>query len=137
MESVLEYRKNIEEVEKQEFAKIQREYLVEKNRLEELDQKLHNAISSQLEKSGRKVIDLKNLQQYILYLQEKFEIQKQLVLQTEKKLEAKRQQLLSVQRDRKMMERHREKALEKYRMELEQEEQKNLDELALYAYMRK
>lgn len=137
MENVLEYRKNIEEAEKQQFAEIQREYLDEKNRLEELEQKLHNATSSQLKNSGRKVIDLKNLQQYIIYLQEKFEVQKQLVLQTEKKLEAKRQQLLSVQRDRKMMERHREKALERYRMELEQEEQKTIDELALYAYMRK
>ena len=82
-------------------------------------------------------MEFKKVQQYLLFLQKKIEMQIQLVIKAEEKLERKRQQLLLTQRDREIIEKHREKSFKRYLLEEKQKEQKFIDELALYAYMRK
>ena len=139
MENVLNYRKEKEEIAKEEFAQVQKEYFSQRNFLKNLEEKLENAINDFLRngKNLKNSMEFKKVQQYLLFLQKKIEMQIQLVIKAEEKLERKRQQLLLTQRDREIIEKHREKSFKRYLLEEKQKEQKFTDELALYAYMRK
>lgn len=137
METVLDYRRDLEDVEKQKFADILREYERQKSVLDDYKEKINAAESFQIAKSEHQIYELKNLYQYVRYLKEKMEIQNQLVLETERTMEIKRKQLISVQKDRKIMEKHKEKARDRYYDDANRVEQKSIDELALYSYMRK
>ncbi len=139
MENVLNYRKEKEEIAKEEFAQVQKEYFSQRNFLKNLEEKLENAINDFLRngKNLKNSMEFKKVQQYLLFLQKKIEMQIQLVIKAEEKLERKRQQLLLTQRDREIIEKHREKSFKRYLLEEKQKEQKFIDELALYAYMRK
>ena len=139
MENILNYRKEKEEIAKEEFAQVQKEYFSQRNFLKNLEEKLENAINDFLRngKNLKNSMEFKKVQQYLLFLQKKIEMQIQLVIKAEEKLERKRQQLLLTQRDREIIEKHREKSFKRYLLEEKQKEQKFIDELALYAYMRK
>ncbi len=137
MQSVLDYRRDVEEEKKQKFAEVQKEYLRQKQILSDIEQKLKDAFSAKADSSQCRVYELKNLCQYIQYLKEKKEIQERLVIEVEKAMEARRQQLISAQKDRKIIEKHKDKSLEQYHIELNQAEQKIIDELALYSHMRR
>ena len=136
MENVLDYRRNVEEEEKQKFSEVWKEYIRQKSILTGYEEKLDAAVASQCAVKTRKVYEWKNLQKYIHYLKEKTEIQRRLVQETERAMEEKRRQLISAQKDRKMIEKHKEKAREKYDSDVERAEQKTIDELALYSFMR-
>ncbi|HHY81553.1 MAG TPA: flagellar export protein FliJ [Clostridiales bacterium] len=137
MQNILDYRRNIEEEKKLKFADALNEYMQQKEILCSYEKELSSAYSSKLSRSQHQVYELKNLYQYIHYLKEKIEIQKRLVTEAEKTMESWRQQLISAQKDRKMIEKHKEKALSQYYSELDQAEQKTIDELALYSHMRR
>lgn len=137
MQSVLDYRRDIEEEEKQKFAEVQKEFLLQKEILKDFEQKLNEVFSAKVDFAKQRVYELKNLSQYIQFLKEKKEVQEQLVIETEKAMEARRQKLISAQKDRKIIEKHKEKSLEQYHSELNQAEQKTIDELALYSHMRR
>jgi flagellar FliJ protein len=137
MQSVLDYRKDVEEEEKQKFAEALKEYLQQKEILNDFEQKLNDAFLVKADSSKHRVYELKNLSQYIQYLKEKKDIQEQLVMETEREMEVRRQELISAQKDRKIIEKHKEKSLNQYLSELNQAEQKTIDELALYSYMRR
>jgi len=137
MESVLDYRRNVEEQEKQKYSQIWRELVRRKRTLRDYEEKLDAAVASQCTCTKHKVYEWKNLQQYILFLKKKLDIQRQLVAETEKAAEEKRRQLIHAQRDRKTIEKHKERVREQYDFDLQRAEQKITDELALYSYMRK
>ena len=137
MESVLHYRRSVEEQEKQKYSQIGRELILRKRILKDYEEKLDAAVSSQCSCTKHKVYEWKSLRQYILFLKKKVDMQRQLVAETEKAAEEKRRQLIHAQRDRKTIEKHKERALEKYDFDLQQAEQKSMDELALYSYIRK
>ncbi|RBP46762.1 flagellar export protein FliJ [Garciella nitratireducens] len=134
METILNYRKEKEEIVKQQFSQIQKQYFLEEKFLKNLEEKLENVIKAYLHGEKRLIdsIELKNIQQYINFLRKKIDVQKQIVVKIQEKLEQKHQQVLFAQRDRKIIEKHKEKALEKYKLELNYHEQKIIDELALY-----
>lgn len=136
MENVLNYRRNIEEDEKQKFSELQREYILQKNILNDLEEKLQNANSTLLENT-QDTMKLKNLQQYINFLRERIGIQKQHINKLESGLDLKRNEMVFAQRDRKIIEKHRERSLIEYTNANNKLEQKNIDELALYSYMRR
>ncbi len=136
MESVLDYRRSVEEQEKQKYSQIWRELIRHKRTLRDYEEKLDAAVASRCTCTNHKVFEWKNLQQYILSLKKKVDMQRQLVAETEKAAEEKRRQLIHAQRDRKTIEKHKERAREKYDFDLQQAEQKITDELALYSYMR-
>lgn len=139
MENILNYRKEKEEIAKEEFAQVQKEYFSQRNFLKNLEEKLENAINDFLQngKNLKNSMEFKKIQQYLFFLQKKIDMQRQLVIKAEEKLEKKCQQLLLTQRDRKIIEKHKEKSFKRYLLEEKQKEQKFTDELALYAYMRK
>ena len=136
MQSILDYRRDLEEEGKLRFSEAQKEYLKQKKILEGVEQKLDAAFAA-ISNTSNRIYELKNLCQYIYLLKEKKIVQKKRVEETQMEMEIKRQQLISAQKDRKIIEKHKEKALEQYNTELNQEEQKIIDELALYSYFRR
>ena len=138
MEQILDYRKGIENKEQQEFMEKREEYEKQKNILNDYEKRLDKAVSSQTAIRAKLTVgELKSRYQYIHHLQKKTEIQKRLVLEAKRAMEAKKQKLLSAQKDRKIMEKHKEKAFRAFNYEMNKAEQKIIDELALYSYMRK
>ena len=136
MESVLDYRKNIEEDEKQKFSQLQREYITQDSILKDVEEKSKKAKDS-LFKGKQDTIGLKKLQQYIEFLSQRIQLQKQSLEQLKLDLDGKREEMVFAQRDRKIIEKHKEKSFDQYRNKMEHLEQKNIDELALYVHMRR
>ncbi|HZK33979.1 MAG TPA: flagellar export protein FliJ [Bacillota bacterium] len=137
MESVLDYRKEIEQVRKQEFGELKKQYVVQKAVLDDLEKKLKNALYIQLDKTPVKLADLKSLQKYTIYLQDKIEKQEELVMEIETRMDQEREKLLAAQKDRKIVEKHKEKSLGKHNYKVYRTEQKANDEFALYSHLRK
>ncbi|GEM_PF-3115719 len=137
MENILSYRQDIEQTEKQKFAELKNEYLKQRKVQEDLEEKLDKAASSKLNNPSSSIVDLKNLYQYMLFLQKKMEVQQQLVMEAGNRMESQRQRLIEAQKDRKIIEKHKDRCLERYTQELNRTEQQVNDELALYSHMRK
>ena len=137
MESVLSYRKNIEEEKKQEFSAVQKKYLDERKVLINLNDKLANINTNLINSPPRETIELKNLEQYKELLRGRIERQEQLLTEIEEDLEEKRSQMSEAQKDRKMVEKHREKTFYKYLYDVNRQEQKIIDEFAISSYFRK
>ncbi len=137
METVLDYRKDVEQAEKMKFNEAKNEYVIQKSVLEDLEKKLENAQYIQLEKTPVKLSELKSLQKYIQYLEEKVEAQRLLVAETEKRMDKERELLVEAQKERKIVEKHKEKSLEKHMYQVNSSEQKSNDEFALYSHLRK
>jgi flagellar FliJ protein len=136
MENILDYRRNIEEDEKQKFSKLQREYILQKSILNDLEEKLQKANNSLLGYI-QDTVKLKNHQKYINFLRERIGIQKQHINKLESGLDLKRKEMVFAQRERKIIEKHRERSFMEYTNAVNKLEQKNIDELALYTYMRR
>ena len=101
METVLDYRKDVEQAEKMKFNEAKNEYVIQKSVLEDLEKKLENAQYIQLEKTPVKLSELKSLQKYIQYLEEKIEAQRLLVAEAEKRMDKERELLVEAQKERK------------------------------------
>lgn len=136
MENILDYRKNIEEDEKQKFSRLQREHIRQSDILKDLEKKLKKTMHS-LYKSNSNTIQLKDQQKYIDFLSQRKEIKKQNLKDLKVELDKKREEMVFAQRDRKIIEKHKEKSLGEHKDRIEQVEQKNIDEMALYMYMRR
>ncbi|MTI65720.1 MAG: flagellar export protein FliJ [Firmicutes bacterium] len=136
LENVLKYRKDKEETIKQEFSDIQRKYLIEKENLKELERKLESAVNTKVKNTSREVNYRKNVYNYIQFLREKIILQKELTLNYKDELEEKRKELIFAQKERKTIEKLKEKAYEKYKVEITRKEQKFNDELAMFSYLR-
>lgn len=136
MENILDYRRNIEEDEKQKFSMIEKEYILQKNILNDLEEKLQKANGSLL-RDTKDTVELKNLQQYINFLRERMGVQKQHIKKLETELDLKRKDMVFAQRERKIIEKHKEKSFVEYTNTINKLEQNHIDELALYTYMRR
>ncbi|MTI69483.1 MAG: flagellar export protein FliJ [Firmicutes bacterium] len=136
LENVLKYRKDKEETLKQEYSNVERNYLIEKEKLEELERKLDSAVNSNAKNTSREVTYRKNVYNYIQFLREKIVLQRELTLNYKDELEQKRSELVSAQKERKTIEKLKEKAYTKYKVELNRQEQKLNDELAMFSYLR-
>lgn len=98
MESVLSYRKNIEEEKKQEFSAVQKKYLDERKVLIDLNDKLANINTNLINSPPRETIELKNLEQYKELLRGRIERQEQLLTEIEEDLEEKEAKCLKPRR---------------------------------------
>ena len=75
MQSILDYRRDLEEEEKLKLAQAQKEYLKQKEILEGVERKLDDAFSARIKKKYR-IHELKNLSEYIHLLKERKDMQK-------------------------------------------------------------
>jgi flagellar FliJ protein len=132
MEKILGWREDIEKSKMEKFARAQNELNQEKLILSNLLKEYEN-----LKAKASKYKTVNELKQYQLYkyvLEERIEMQEQLIEQKTKELEEKRLDLIKAQKDRKIMEKLKEKDYENYKEEEKLNEQKFLDEMSVMKY---
>lgn len=129
MEKILDLRVNKEKDVMTKFATLQnnlhQQKLVRTN--------LENEMES-LNKEGYQRVDVNQLKFNNLYkqnLENQIDIQNQRIEETSNELEAMRLSLISAQKDRKIMEKLKEKDFTLYKNNLKAMEQKELDEIAI------
>lgn len=130
LQKVLDYRQRREEQALRAFAEAQAQLAQERAVLESL---LHEreACLRRSQRRHRLMMSMLTVEQtYLSALEERIVVQRERVTQAERLLEERRQALLEAQRERKALERLREKQYEQWRQEMLRVEQKALDELA-------
>lgn len=134
LEKLLEIRVEKEEESKRNFTKTQREKQKTEEKLNELKENYdkYNRI-----KKGETLIYQKIKKNYLFALDKGInETEKELITKA-KELEIRRSDLIKKQIDRKTVDILKERQLIEFNKEEDRKEQLFIDELALYAYMRK
>ena len=132
MERVLELRSNHEKTWMEKFATLQNEFIHQKTILNEFQTELIN-YKMKLSKC-KKIQDLRQLYLCKEVLEMKIQEQEKHVEEASKNLEKGRINLVNAQKDRKIMEKLKEKDYESYQENIKSIEQKDLDEMAVLKY---
>ena len=134
METVLKLRESIEEQKKNEFGKAAAELERQREKLKEIKQEQKRMIQ-EFHDMVKKHIDSKKSDQYNKYiklLDKRIEEQKAVVKKCEAIEEACRKELVEATKEKKKLEKLREKQYQQYLIEEKREEQKVTDELVSY-----
>ncbi len=139
LKSVLDYRKFLENMKKMELAEKQRIYLENKQRgerLREIRNQYHQAMREETAVEKVSVTTLSFYHSYIHVIEMQIEMQDQRTEQARRDMVEKQGELVEARKQKEVMLRAREKALEKYRYEEEMKNQKVLDEVSAIKYIR-
>ena len=139
LEPVLKYRKLLEEDLQKDFAVLKRQLLDEKVRLSNFEQ-VRDRFSGELQQKQVKSISVSDILLYTDYLQEvSKEIKKQSkrILEAEKSVDQKREELVGAMKNRKTIDRLREKGLKSHVQELSKKEQNLMNEAAINIFNKK
>jgi len=139
LEPVLKYRKLLEEDIQKDFAVLKRQLLDEKVRLSNFEQ-VRDRFSGELQQKQVKSISVSDILLYTDYLQEvSKEIKKQSekILEAEKRVDQKREELVGAMKNRKIIDRLREKGLKTHAQELSKKEQDLMNEVAVNIFNKK
>ncbi|NLL81341.1 MAG: flagellar export protein FliJ [Tissierellia bacterium] len=132
MEKILDWREDLEKASMERFALTQNELNQEKLKLSNLYKEYES-----LKERFVKYKSANEIKQYQLYksdLEKKIELQIQVVEEKTNELEERRLELVDAQKDRKIMEKLKEKDYENYKEKENLEEQKFLDEISVVKY---
>lgn len=133
LQKVLEIREEKEEESKRLFSESQSNKIKTENELNSLKDQYENYKGI---KPGEDVIYQKVKRRYLFALQGGIKEKEKELAARERELEVRRRDLKKKQIDRKTVETLKKKQYAKFVKEQERIEQNNLDEFALYAYMR-
>lgn len=139
LQSVLDYRKNIEEKIHNEFSEKKRELELEELKLINLINERADLIG-ELRKMQNKSLPVDDIARYISYVEQVRENEKKqriTIAQVSEELEVKRNELLEAVKKRKIMERLKERHAEEYIIAARALEQKNSDEMAVLRFGRR
>ena len=134
LQTVLKVRGIKETKEKEKFAEKQRDYLTEKEReqiIEETRADRRDELKSAMEKGP--ISNFSNILQrraHLGKLKEDLDKQVEKVIEASGKLEKQRTKLISAMKDRKLIEKHKEKKFDEYKKLMQELEIKFLDEIA-------
>lgn len=134
LEPVLKVRGIKEKQEQEEFAKKKRAYLKEKEKEEEIEEAREER-SKELKKIMRKgpISDFARVlrrKAHLGKLKEDLDVQIEKVIDASQHLEEQRAKLIEAMKDKKIIEKHRERRFEEYKKAMEQLEMKFMDEIA-------
>jgi len=138
LESVLRYRRSIEDQNRQKLAGIKLEDKTERNRLEDYQEAQEKGRTEFLH-TRMNGITASQITLYTVYLgdlEEKILSQKSKLEEISTRMEAARRDLLEASKERKMLEKLREKKLQQYLRQLTRAEQSFLDEVSANQYFR-
>lgn len=137
LENVLKYKEDTEDSIKENYLKLKNRMDEEEGVLESLSFQLQDNLTQINAKRYVNGMNFKNSYSYMYILQDKIESQEKVVKEHRLKLDQVREKLIFAQKERKTIEILKDKAYENHKREMEKEEQKLIDELGLYAFMRK
>lgn len=130
MEKVLNYREQVEREIMEEMGQVQQRVNGEKLKLKNMKEDLETMRN----KTYATIEELRYKSLYEESLVSDIEVQVQVVKDWELELEEHRGKLIEAQKQRKIMEKLKEKDYEKYIEKIRKEQQKELDELAVLKY---
>jgi len=138
LQSVLDYRRHLEEKIASEFADTKRQFNREKDILKKLKKESLDLVCTLKEMKELKLYaaDISAYFLYIEHIKLKQKYHKEVISRIEMELEEKRLRLIDAIKKRKILEMIREKMLKEYRIDLITKERKELDELATSRYAR-
>ena len=139
LEPVLKYRKLLEEDFQKDFAVLKRQLFDEKEKLSNFEQ-TRDRFSRELQKKQVKNINVSDILLYSDYLQEvskEIEKQSEKILEAEKRVDQKREELVGAMKNRKTIDRLREKGLKAHVQELSKKEQDLMNEAAINIFNKK
>lgn len=134
MEKILDWRSDIEETAKRAVGQVQVKIEAQQAVLENLIRENTKIKHDQL--TTTKINDLRHQQLYKALLDEKIIHQKNQLDKTQKELEVAQSKLIEAHKDKKVMEKLKEKELWTASELMKKEEQKELDEIATLSYGR-
>lgn len=132
MEKILEWRSDIEKEKMESFGRLQRSLKEEQDKLKELLLEIQEAKLNSMSQ-----MDIYKLQQYNRYkesIEEKIIYQEKAILELKNSLEDNRLELITAQKDRSIMEKLKERDFSNYKKNIDYQEQKELDEIAVLRY---
>jgi flagellar protein FliJ len=132
MEKVLEYRSNMEKTKVEDYAKINILLNKEKEHLDNLE----SEYNSKTKKTVTNVSEMKMQLMYKEKLKKQLNSQKEKVDEISTNLEDARGNLIEARKDRKIMEKLKEKDKEKFDAVAASNEQKELDDISIMKYAR-
>ncbi|MFA6548830.1 MAG: flagellar export protein FliJ [Candidatus Margulisiibacteriota bacterium] len=140
LEPVLKVRSIKEKKEQEKFAEKQREYLTEKEKEEAIERNKKNKEEDLRNVFKRGPISdfskVLNRKAHLEVLKDDLEKQIDKVIETSRILEEQRAKLVVAMKDKKIMEKHRERKMEEYNKLMLQLETKFLDEIATERFKR-
>jgi flagellar FliJ protein len=139
LQSVLDYRKNIEEKILGEFSEKKRQLEMEELRLNNLIMERENLID-ELRKMQERSLHADEIARYVSYIEQvrdNEEKQKKVIAQVKEQLEVIRKELLEAVRKEKVMEKLKERHTEEYEGAMRALEQKNSDEMSVLKFGRR
>lgn len=134
LQSVLKVRAIKEKKEKEKFAEKQKTYMTEKEREEAIKQDKHDKEDDLRQVFGKgQITDFSKVlsrKAHLEVLKDDLDKQVDKVIEASKKLEEQRAKLIISVKDKKIMEKHKEKKLDEYNKLMNDLETKFLDEIA-------
>jgi len=133
LQSVLKVRAIKEKQEQEKFSEKQREFMTEKEKEEEIKEHKKNSENDLRQVFSKPVTDMGKIMSRKAHLEvvkEDLEKQIERVIESSKKLEEQRARLIESVKDKKVMEKHRERKLDEYGKMMLDLEQKFMDEIA-------
>ncbi|MEE9911275.1 MAG: flagellar export protein FliJ [Deltaproteobacteria bacterium] len=139
LQSVLEYRLNIEEKILNEFSDLKRSLEEQKAILRTLIAERESLINDlrNMQRTMMRADDIATIVAYIENIRMKEKDQKNVIHQAKEQVENKRKELMEAVRNRKVMENLRDKHAEAYHKNLGELEQKNSDEMSVLKFGRR
>ena len=139
LQSVLDYRINIEEKILNDFSEKKRELEAEKLNLKCLIKERVDLIDEIRKMPGKKLYaeDIARHVDYVEKIREKEKQQKEIIERVKVELEVKREELLEAVKQRKVMEKLKERHTEEYESNMGALEQKNSDEMSVLKFGRR
>lgn len=131
LNSILEYKRRLEDLQKQGLASLEKQHLIEDQAVDNLRNTLDRC--GLLPDNGW---DYQRLVEYWEHLIEDIDRCNRRVYQLEQQVKAKKQEVVQAAIDRRKFELHREKKCNIYNQEQARKEQIELDELGCMAYLR-
>lgn len=136
LQTLLNLKIQMEESTKNELGKAIQELEREKEILSNIEKEKENYIEMVKEESRkgvavRKIIEIND---YILRLKDKIELQKENVNYAQKNVDKYREQLINIMQEKQMLEKLKEKKYEEYKYEEMKKEQSQVDEIVSYKY---
>jgi flagellar FliJ protein len=132
LEPLLNHRRYLEEVLQKELADLKIRLETEKDKLWALRQKRRKTVL-QLQKNqtdGRPASEIKLYIDFVEQLLKEMKAQRQKILEAERLFNLKRQELVAAMKERKMLDRLKEKGLQAYEQEQLKKERNLMDEVA-------
>lgn len=137
LESVLEYKKKIEEEEQRELARLKEILRQEQERLEHLKMTKAEEMKELVEKSSQGLLNVAEIQMYHSHLKrldKEIASQEITVQRAAIDVEEQRQKLINASKEKKTYEKLKEKHKTAFELAIDEEERKFIDELATMRY---